>query len=365
MKSATGILLTVALLFSWWGGGLSVGAVTTETSDPAEVLLTGLLACDEVIDLSACTLPVTELGRLYAYLIQSHPELFHVALRLSYTFREVTADGETVRLVAEVYPSYTMTGQALVAARDLYRDSIAVILAEMEAAFGNRPRTEAETVLYLHDVLADRYAYDTRETGTNTALPRAANADAYTFFRDGVGICQAYALAFVALARGAGLEADFVSSDAMDHAWNHVRVDGVWYHVDVTRDDPIPAAGGEDEVNHTRLLRSDEGMKILGYHGYTCAAGHACTDTRFEPDGQAALAEFHDALVPFGEIWVGEDGDGVPVPVYFREDGMVFGEAGDMDGDGEVTPADLLMVYDPLYPEVWRAWVRNALTKGT
>ncbi|MBQ3508027.1 MAG: hypothetical protein IJA91_05695, partial [Clostridia bacterium] len=237
--------------------------------------------------------------------------------------------------------------------RALYRDTVASILIEMDAAWGDSPRSEAETALYIHDVLADRYAYDTRTTG--------ANADAYSFFRDGVGICQAYALAFIALARGAGLEADFVSSDAMDHAWNHVKVDGVWYHVDVTRDDPIPATEGSEEVNHTRLLRSDEGMNSLGYHGYICAAGHTCADTRFEPEGEAVLAGFHDALVPVGEIWAGADGDGAPVAVKVDAIGMTVGRQGDMDGDGEVTPADLLIVYDPAYPEVWRGWLRERL----
>ncbi len=320
-------------------------------------MLEGLLSCEAVIDLSGYALPVSELGQVYASLLYGYPELFHVALRLSYTSREVTVNGQRIRTVNEVYPSYTMTGAELAAARSLYRDTVGAILSEMEAAFGDSPRTEADTVLWLHDLLADRYAYDTRDTG--------ANADTYTFFRDGTGICQAYALAFLALARGAGLEADFVSSGAMNHAWNHVRVDGVWYHVDVTRDDPIPAAPGREEVNHTRLLRSDAGMEALGYHGYTCAAGHTCTDTRFEPEGEAVLSGFHGALMPVGEVWMGEDAEGAPVAVEVSEEGMITGTPGDTDGDGEVTPADLLAVYDPLYPEAWREWLREKLTKGT
>ncbi len=354
-KNATVLLLTVAFLFGWWGR-CSLPASAAEGTPPEtvpEALLTGLLACEEVIDLTEYALPVAELGRVYANLLYGYPELFHVALRLSYTSREVVGNGGTVRLVTEVYPSYTLSGNELATARSLYRDSISGILNEMEAAFGGRSRGEAETVLYLHDYLADRYAYDTRSTG--------ANADAHSFFRDGVGICQAYALAFLALARGAGLEADFVSSDAMDHAWNHVKVDGVWYHVDVTRDDPIPSAEGSEEVNHLRLLRSDAGMEALGYHGYSCAAGHTCTDTRFESEGEAALAGFHDALLPFGESWGGADEGGAPKAVAVEREGMRVGQAGDMDGDGEVTPADLLAVYDTLYPEEWRAWLRGEL----
>lgn len=362
-KNAAALLLTVAFLF----GGLRPLSLPASAAESAvlpdilsEVLSDGLLACEEVIDLTAYNLPASRLGEVYASLLYDRPELFHVALRLSYTARDVTVRGQTVRMVAEVYPSYTLTGEALAAARLLYRDTVTAILAEMEEAFGERAPTEAEIVLWLHDCLADRYAYDTRPSGASGA---PGNANAYALFRDGVGICQAYALAFMALARGAGLEADFVSSAAMDHAWNHVRVDGVWCHVDVTRDDPIPASPGSEEVNHTRLLRSDGGMEALGYHGYSCSAGHACTDTRFETVGEAALKEFHSALLPVGGSWLGETGDGAPAAAQVGAAGISVSLPGDVDSDGAVTPADLLAVYDPSCPEAWRTWVRERLVQ--
>ena len=348
-KNAAVLLLTVAFLF-WLWGAYPLAASAGE-GDAEEVLLEGLLSCEAVIDLEGYALPASALGEVYARLLYGYPELFHVAPRLSYTYREVTVGEQRLRTVAEVYPGYTMTGEELSLARALYRDTVAAILSEMEVALGGRIRTEAETVLWLHDFLADRYAYDTRTVG---------NATAYGLFRDGVGICQAYALAFVALARGAGLEAELVTSDAMDHAWNHVRVEGVWYHVDVTRDDPIPAPGGREEVDHTRLLRSDAGMDALGYHGYSCSGGHICADTRFEPAGDGALAGLHSALIPFGAYWLGTV-DGAPVAVDVQEDGMTVSRAGDVDLDGEVTPADLLVVYHPLYPDAWRVWLRGAL----
>ena len=344
-KNATVWLLAVAFLFC--RGGVPFLSSSAAEGDAGAALLEGLLACDAVVDLSAYALPTGELGALFSELVYGYPELFHVALRLSFSTREAAGG----RVVAEVYPTYTMTGQELAAARALYRDTVSALLGEMEAAFGGRTRGEAETVLYLHDCLADRYAYDTRPTG---------NATAYALFRDGVGICQAYALAFLALARGAGLEADLVTSDGMDHAWNHVRVDGVWYHVDVTRDDPIPSAEGGEEVNHARLLRSDEGMASLGYFGYTCGAGHACTDTRFEPGGEAALSAFRGALIPLDGGWAGLDG-GAPAAVEIRAEGMTVGAPGDLNRDGAVNPADLLAVYDPLYPEAWRGWLRGRL----
>jgi ABC-type transporter Mla maintaining outer membrane lipid asymmetry ATPase subunit MlaF len=51
-------------------------------------------------------------------------------------------------VVHEIFPTYTLTGEDLTAARALYRDTLAAILTEMELTFGGSPRTEADTVLY-------------------------------------------------------------------------------------------------------------------------------------------------------------------------------------------------------------------------
>ena len=348
-KNATVLLLTVAFLFGRIGL-LPVRADGSGALDPTAVLAAGLTACAEKIDLRSASLPVSELGQVYQALLLDHPELFHVAPRLAYGYTE--KDG--IRTVTEIYPVYTLTGDELTTARALYRDTVAGILADMEAIFGDYPRTEADTVLYLHDRLADDYDYDTRPEGE-------ANANAHAFFRDGVGVCQAYALAFLALCRGAGLEAHVVVSGAMDHAWNHVRVDGAWYHVDVTRDDPIPAEGGTPAVYHSRFLRSDGGMNALGYSGYTCSGGHTYTDTRFETAEGGILEGFSTPLTYIRAGWVGMDDKGCIVGIKFTENRVITGQVGDVNLDGSTDPADLLEVYDPALPEAWREWMRGRL----
>ncbi len=348
--------MTVAFLFGRVGAFPSPVAAE---ADPSAVLLEGLTACAEIIDLRDASLSPAELGQIYTALRLDHPALFHVAPRLSYGYTESIVNGVPARTVTEVYPVYTLTGAELTAARAFYRETVASILTEMEAVFGDALHSEADTVLYLHDLLADRYAYDTHPDGEADG---EANADAYAIFRDGVGICQAYALAFTALCEGAGLEAHTVVSDAMDHAWNHVRVEGEWYHVDVTRDDPIPAEGGVPAVHHTRLLRSDGGMEALGYHGYSCAVGCGCTDSRFETaEGGAILEVFTLKMRFWGGVWMGMDNSGALVAVKAQKAGVFVGQVGDADLNGVFEPADLLGVYDPSLPEEWREWMRETL----
>ena len=45
----------------------------------------------------------------------------------------------------------------------------------------------------------------------------------------------------------------------MNHIWNLIKIDGKWYHVDVTWDDPIMDKPGR--VKHDNFLRSDDGIK--------------------------------------------------------------------------------------------------------
>ena len=86
---------------------LPARALPADSPDPAELLAEGLLSCHESIDLSACGLPASELGRIYADLLHSRPELFHVAPRLSFTLNSCrhTISG----LCLEIYPKTEST----------------------------------------------------------------------------------------------------------------------------------------------------------------------------------------------------------------------------------------------------------------
>ena len=335
--SVIGLALSVALVFCFgaFGGGAMVAVSAESGVDLRESLRYAMAACEDEVDLSSFVVTVEALGGVLAEVLEDAPELFHVGGRFSYTYG---GDGR----VLTVRPAYTMRGEELVEARRLYLRAVEGYLRDMNEAREDAAWSEAEVVLFLHDTLAERCVYD--EDGAATGGGRAS---AFELFRDGRGICQAYALAFMALCRAAGLEADFVCSPEMDHAWNHVRVDGVWYHVDVTHDDPVPSAESEGAVYHYRWLRSDAGMEALGYRGYTCAQGHACTDTRYEQGGAGALSAI-DAPVHYTPVgWVAE-GDGAELPTVFSVTsdpavGVTSFAAGDFDGDAQVSVADLVL----------------------
>lgn len=99
--------------------------------------------------------------------------------------------------------------------------------------------TDYARALWLHDWLIYNADYD------------------YTYqnyYPDGVllkgkGVCQSYALAYEMLLKLVGIDSVYVTGQAngASHAWNLVNIDGKWFHVDCTWDDPAP---GKENRNY-------------------------------------------------------------------------------------------------------------------
>ncbi len=117
--------------------------------------------------------------------------------------------------------------------------------------------TDMDKVIAVHDYLIVNTIYSEKD-GNAEYLATASSV-----LIDGEGQCQGYSEAFTALLMLSGVETQVISGNALDssatyqpHAWNLVMIDGEWYHVDVTWDDPIPDTGGS--TVHTYMLRSDD-----------------------------------------------------------------------------------------------------------
>lgn len=132
-----------------------------------------------------------------------------------------------------------------------------------------------ETAKALHDWLVLNCKYDMRLYSGN--MPDVSYT-AYGPLKYGTSVCAGYAKAYEALLKSAGMEAEYVTGDTDrgGHAWNIVKVDGEWYHVDVTWDDPIPDREGYVRYNY--FLKSDG---ALDRH-FDWDASHACTSTKYD-----------------------------------------------------------------------------------
>ncbi|MDE6627173.1 MAG: hypothetical protein K2K56_12480 [Lachnospiraceae bacterium] len=92
--------------------------------------------------------------------------------------------------------------------------------------------------LALHDYLVTHCTYS-----ENTDQPSTSDIyRAYGALVNQNAVCNGYAEALQLLLKCVGIESEFVigSAGGVDHAWNLVNLDGRWYHLDATWDDPVP-----------------------------------------------------------------------------------------------------------------------------
>lgn len=80
---------------------------------------------------------------------------------------------------------------------------------------------------------------------TNTVYTTASSASphsAYAVLAEGKGVCQGYALLALKMLQELGITTKYVVGyvGAEGHAWNLVQLDGQWYHLDPTWNDPVP-----------------------------------------------------------------------------------------------------------------------------
>ncbi len=127
--------------------------------------------------------------------------------------------------------------------------------AEKIVAEAELLETDLEKALYVHDVLANNNRYSA-DVLNNVENYDTVVHNAYSAIVNGETVCQGYSYAYKYLLNRLGIMAEIVTSDTMSHAWNIVSIDALWYHVDITWDDPAWDMIGR--VNHDFFLNSHE-----------------------------------------------------------------------------------------------------------
>lgn len=130
-------------------------------------------------------------------------------------------------------------------------DVCAQVIADMVPADGS----DYEKELAVHDWMVAHGSYD---SNTLSQLPdfreNPNNDNPYGFLVDGKGICLGYASTFQLFMDLLGIQCITVEGTAhggtSDHAWNQVCLDGDWYCVDMTWDDPTTYGTVSERTAH-------------------------------------------------------------------------------------------------------------------
>ncbi len=125
--------------------------------------------------------------------------------------------------------------------------------------------SDFESVKAAYDYIINRVDYD---YDYNNYLD-------YEGFRDGVMVCSGYSMALFHLLVDMNIPVRIVNGYCTEeeksvtaHAWNVVKIDGKWYNIDATWDDP----GEEKDIQYQYFLKSDADFgnhyRNNAYEGY-------------------------------------------------------------------------------------------------
>lgn len=225
-----------------------------------------------LIQTFAPVVPVTigQIKNVYEAVYNDHPEMFWLDGGYSCKYLQ---DGSCV----EITLKFNSTASNLEAAKQDFQLYASRILSGA-AALG----TNAEKEQYAHDGLMLATDYD-----VNAPM----NQSAYSALVQGRSVCAGYARAYQYLLQQLGIPCYYCTGYAgEDHAWNIVKLDGVYYNVDVTWDDTDPST--YDYYNKSDSALASTHMRTgLSVYLPACVSGFS-SNTDENAAGTSDIAEF-------------------------------------------------------------------------
>lgn len=205
-----------------------------------------------------------------------------------YQFRFYVMDTSTI-------PRKTARVDAYITIRDPRYPSVEEIASEVVAQCereGNA--TDYEKALWLHDWVVDNCSYDYNVHKTQTLeAPYVYCGIEGALSPRGLGTCESYYSGYALLLKKAGIENGRITGNG--HVWNAVKMDGDWYQVDPTWDDPGYSAGDID-LKHLYFGLTDDIM-ALAHSDHRPNPGYessSLTDNYFIKSGE--VAQWADVL---------------------------------------------------------------------
>ena len=189
-------------------------------------------------------------------LLQSHPELFYLK-----NFSWYLSSGQVTNILF-IYNYTDDVNNDSQNSNDFYSKADTV---EMKKAFEEKTQaylkkvdssmSDFEKALILHDELVINSAYKLTD-------PDGHEVDTYMLMVKEFGDCDCYAGAYSYLLKRCGVDTEQIVSESMAHQWSKVKIDGKWYNVDVTWDDPtLNHENVEAHVKHNFFLYTDSAFQ--------------------------------------------------------------------------------------------------------
>ncbi len=226
-----------------------------------------------------------QLGKYYQSAIEAYtydnPEVFYLSPNKMYLNIETTTKGSNVS-----YNVYINSGKEANYLIDEFssKAQIDTAMNQIEQVrtkiLQNSTNNTYENIKMVHDYLVQNIEYD-------TSISKENIYNVYGAMVGGEAVCEGYARSFKYLMDSLGISCTLVigkgtnsEGKTENHAWNYVQVDGNWYAIDCTWDDPISTTGyvsesskyryflkGSNDMikDHTPSSQFTEGGKVFQY----------------------------------------------------------------------------------------------------
>ena len=209
-----------------------------------EKIYEGLLNVSSSINIYANRIPLTDAGALLSNVVNDNPDLFYV----SSSYRVTNIVGSSY--IYDIIPYYSMPMNEIEASKKVFNDGVARALKEVDSSM-----SDIQKALTIHDYICDRAIYPSDYYSDDKEIYHSA----YGFFYNDIAVCAGYTLTYSYLMHQLGIECEYVTSSAMQHAWNKVKLGGNWYNIDITYDNndfdyDYNTAG---RISHYFFMKSD------------------------------------------------------------------------------------------------------------
>ena len=186
-------------------------------------------------------------------MIRDNPFLSTLATTGVPTF---TKSGNVINSIGVTISQYTWKPETISLACEAYEEVMEKISSDM---------TDVQKLAIIHDWECNHVNYSLNASMADFAIGALAN---------GKAVCAGYAQCYQFLLNQLGIENVYVAADTPKepHAWNLVKIDGYWFHVDTTWDDGVAGSSGYHHsfflLNDDEFLASgDDDSDGIGTHG--------------------------------------------------------------------------------------------------
>lgn len=157
---------------------------------------------------------------------------------------------------------YTTSGKVdIIVDRNYNSDEIATINAKVDAIYSQLVKAEnsdLENIRIIHDYIINNSRYDSARSDYNILTYKSHIA--YGPLIQNYGICGGYSDAMTLFLEKMNIKNFKVSSES--HVWNAIYLDGKWYHLDLTWDDPVASDGSDILIDDYFMISTNKLLSL-------------------------------------------------------------------------------------------------------